>query len=81
MLFYITEEIASEAEKNNLRVIEVLEFVAQSHLYGRHIMFSSRVILERLSKLSFFNDKRTISVFKAILSRDSREIGLKLITN
>lgn len=71
MLFYITEEIASEAEKNNLRVIEVLEFVAQSHLYGRHIMFSSRVILERLSKLSFFNDKRTISVFKAILSKYS----------
>ena len=45
MLFYITEEIASEAEKNNTRVIEVLEFVAQSHLYGRHIILNSATLL------------------------------------
>jgi hypothetical protein len=79
MLFYITEEIAAEAEKNNLRVVEALDFVAQSHYYGRHIVFASRDILERLSKLSFFNFKRTADVFKSILNRYSTFGGIKRI--
>ncbi len=79
MLFYITEEIANEAEKNNPRVVDVLDFIARSHLYGRHIIFASRNILERLSKLPFFNDKRTTEVFKFILSRYSTFGSIKKV--
>lgn len=77
MLFYLTEEIATEAEKKNSRVIEVLDFVALSHSYGRHIVFGSRNVLGRLSKLSFFHDDRTTNVFKSILNRYSTFGGIK----
>lgn len=79
MLFYLTEEIAAEAEKNNLRVVEVLDFVALSHCYGRHIVFGSRDVLERLSKLSLFHDDRTTDVFKSILNRYSTFGGIKKV--
>lgn len=81
MLFYITEDIVSEAEKNNSRVIEVLDFVAQSHYYGCHIVFASRNLLERLSKLSFYNDKRTTAVFKSLLNSYSTFGGIKKVVS
>lgn len=79
MLFYITEDIVSEAEKNNTRVIEALDLVALFHYLGYHIVFASRNILERLSQLPFYNDKRTISVFKSILSKYSTLGGIKKV--
>lgn len=79
MLFYITERIVTEAEKNNLRVIEVLEFVAQSHFYGRHIVFSTREILGRLSRISFFNDKRTVEVFRSVLNKYATLGGIQKV--
>lgn len=79
MLFYITKEILAEAEINNPRVIEVLDFVALSHYYGRHIVFGPREVLEQLSNISFFNDKRTTSVFKSILNRYSTFGSIKKI--
>lgn len=79
MLFYITEKIVTEAEKNNRKVIEVLEFVAQAHFYGRHIVFAARESLRRLSQLAFFNDKRTVEVFKSVLNKYSTLGGIRKV--
>lgn len=70
MLFYISEEIVTQAENKNYDVIRILDDLATSVFYGRHMLYSMPLLLKRLLSITFFANK-TQQVFRHFYSHYS----------
>ena len=70
MLFYISEEIVAQAEKKNNDVIRILDDLATSVFYGRHMLYSMPLLLKRLMSINSFANK-TQQVFRHFYSHYS----------
>jgi hypothetical protein len=87
MLFYFTDEIVSAAEKNNVKAIEIIENVANASRYGKHFLFGSRNVLQRLITIPFYENNKTKNVFIYYLSKYAtfgdivNQVSLKIIFN
>lgn len=85
MLYYITEDIIEAAEKENSKVIEVLEYIAMAHRHGKHIVTSNRKILQRLIEIKCYENSKTVEIYKSILNKYAtfgniiRKITLKVV--
>lgn len=71
MLYYITEDIIEAAENKDSKVIEILEYIAMAHRHGKHIVLSTRQILQRLVEIKDYENKKTVQIYKSILDKYS----------
>lgn len=67
MLFYISEEVVIEAERGDDNIVRIIDDLATSVFYGRHILYCNLPLLKRLSSVTLFAN-RTLAVLNFIYS-------------